>query len=226
MQRTFSPLDLMDENEIITVYHDPSDSLGERCYVDHPEYGQVEISRDIRDLFEKLGHKISDGYLDIESHHWPGQSYEGHSSDSSITSNLTDSLERNGKHSFLVLDDQASVCKLVSKVLKKTHPDYTVISAENLAEGKTILESGQDEIVGAYLDNTLPDGTGPEFRQYMQQIGMGAIPVYMITGTHGLENSLNLPELGIEAIITKPFTDVGKLSSAADHMIELYAKHK
>ena len=103
------------------------------------------------------------------------------------------------KKSILVIDDDKSVLRAFTLILKKD--DYDVDTAEN---GKEALEKAETgEYDAALIDVRLPDMDGTDLLPKLQQILPDAAKI-VITGFPSLETGIKSLDVGADAYLVKP----------------------
>jgi len=103
------------------------------------------------------------------------------------------------KKSILVIDDDKSVLRTFTLILKKD--DYYVDTAEN---GKEALEKAETgEYDAALIDVRLPDMDGTDLLPKLQQVLPDAAKI-VITGFPSLETGIKSLDVGADAYLVKP----------------------
>ena len=103
------------------------------------------------------------------------------------------------KKSILVIDDDKSVLRAFTLILKKD--DYDVDTAEN---GKEALEKAETgEYDAALIDVRLPDMDGTDLLPKLQKILPEAAKI-VITGFPSLETGIKSLDVGADAYLVKP----------------------
>lgn len=100
---------------------------------------------------------------------------------------------------ILLVDDDASIRRLCSRMLKRLNLD--MVEAANGWDGLSCLQEHAEEIRAVLLDVNLPDGTGPDWAEKFREASPG-IPIIFFTG-NAIKNSNG--ESG-QLYLSKPFT--------------------
>ena len=100
---------------------------------------------------------------------------------------------------ILVVDDEASIRRLLAGVLKRA--DYTVIEAETGREALRLASARKPAAV--LLDLGLPDLDGLEVLQQLRQAD--ATPVLVVSVRDATEEKVAALDLGADDYVTKPF---------------------
>lgn len=114
---------------------------------------------------------------------------------------------------ILVADDDASLRTVIAETLRGE--GYIVDEAEN---GVAALERLRENVPDLMLvDIVMPELDGNELIRRCRSIpGCAAVPVVVISGTHGLPNDAS--ELGVRAVLVKPF-DLGVLVAMIGRLV-------
>ena len=119
-----------------------------------------------------------------------------------------DSIEpvelKGGPESVLVVDDEASIAKMVSKMLRSL--GYEVVSFTDSPRALQAFEDSPESFDMVISDLTMPYFSGIQLAEKLQEIRPG-IPILIITG-YG-DSSLtdtSMAELGITQVLKKPLT--------------------
>lgn len=105
------------------------------------------------------------------------------------------------KYKILVVEDEADINRLLSKILKEA--DYHVIQAFSGTEAKLILEKEIPDLI--LLDLMLPGISGEELLQDIRENKYSNVPVLIITAKNSLGDKVSLLKNGADDYITKPF---------------------
>jgi two-component system, chemotaxis family, chemotaxis protein CheY len=110
------------------------------------------------------------------------------------------------KLSFLVIDDEPFMLKLVTRLLEEFGAK-TILSAENGAEGLEVLKASHGNIDLVICDLEMPTMNGFDFVRNLRpspDILNPQVPVLILTG-HAYQESLQeAVELGIHGFLAKP----------------------
>lgn len=109
---------------------------------------------------------------------------------------MTDSTKRN----ILILDDDASIIRLVSTILSRH--DFHTTPAETIADARELLAGGCFDLLLCDID--LPDGSGLDLIASLAE-SMPALAVVMMTVIGDIEIAKRAIALGVDGYITKPF---------------------
>lgn len=105
---------------------------------------------------------------------------------------------------ILVVDDEASVRKLITRLLGKIYPDWTVEEAADLPEAKQKLMDFRPRL--AILDLRLPSGNGMDFCRLIQEHPwLSKTRILMITGYPTAQVRGKAFEQGAYEFLPKPF---------------------
>jgi two-component system, OmpR family, response regulator len=110
---------------------------------------------------------------------------------------------RNGKrHIILVIEDDATLSKLVTEVLSTA--GFQVRTARNRAEINTEFNKGMPDLV--LLDVTLPDADGFQILERIRgNPKIEKLPVIMMTGKSEVSDVARGLALSADGYVTKPF---------------------
>ncbi|MFP0195515.1 MULTISPECIES: sigma-54-dependent transcriptional regulator [Pseudomonas] len=103
------------------------------------------------------------------------------------------------RQKILIVDDEPDIRELLEITLGRMKLD--TFSARNLAEAQALLHRESFEL--CLTDMRLPDGTGLELVQHIQQ-RYPQLPVAMITAYGSLETAINALKAGAFDFLTKP----------------------
>lgn len=103
------------------------------------------------------------------------------------------------KPKALIVDDEAEICFLMSRILRNRGVE--VACANSLSEARSVLASFEPSVI--FLDNHLPDGWGVEFSLYLKK-KFPHIRIIIITAKEtNIERAF---ENGASDVIFKPFS--------------------
>lgn len=102
----------------------------------------------------------------------------------------------------LIIDDEADICYLLSRLLKKKNLDTVFVNS--LSDANKALKADHPEIV--FLDNHLPDGLGINYIPYIKE-HYPAAKIIMITAHDSLDDRAKAFKNGADFFIGKPFTN-------------------
>ncbi|MFJ5235399.1 sigma-54-dependent transcriptional regulator [Pseudomonas neuropathica] len=103
------------------------------------------------------------------------------------------------RQKILIVDDEPDIRELLEITLGRMKLD--TYSARNLAEAQALLDREKFDL--CLTDMRLPDGTGLELVQHIQQ-RYSQLPVAMITAYGSLETAINALKAGAFDFLTKP----------------------
>src|SRR6266480_5078883 len=89
------------------------------------------------------------------------------------------SKETSARRTVLVIDDDEGVRTFFRRAVKTFETRVELLTAENLAEARTVL--AEQPVVLAFVDKCLPDGDGVEFCREL--VGRESFAAYVITGS-------------------------------------------
>lgn len=116
---------------------------------------------------------------------------------------------------ILIVDDEPDIRELLDITLGRMKLDTR--SAENLAQARALL--AEDTFDLCLTDMRLPDGTGLELVQHIQQ-RYPQLPVAMITAYGSLETAIDALKAGAFDFLTKP-VDLGRLRELVTSALRL-----
>jgi DNA-binding response OmpR family regulator/Tfp pilus assembly protein PilZ len=116
---------------------------------------------------------------------------------------------------ILVVDDEPSVCLLLSELLSSQ--GFTVEAAATVAEATEALHSGDHALI--VLDKNLPDGSGIDLLRSLRAAG-NEVPVVIITGYPSAETLVDALTMGAADYLSKPFDDLDHVSSRLGSVID------
>lgn len=111
---------------------------------------------------------------------------------------------------LLIIDDDDGIRRTLELHLKDSF--HEILTADSLARGKSAWSLQVPDIV--ILDLMLPDGTGLQLLQQMNEANSTAV-VIMITGQHEMEYAVEAMKHGAFNYINKPL-DIHELNAALD----------
>jgi two-component system response regulator PilR (NtrC family) len=116
------------------------------------------------------------------------------------------------KRSVLVVDDEPDLCELLSITLQRM--DLNPSTCGTITAAQRMLKTDQYDL--CLTDMQLPDGSGLELVQWMQQYSPN-VPVAVITAHGNMETAVQALKLGAFDFVSKPLDLAGlrKLVSAA-----------
>ena len=117
------------------------------------------------------------------------------------TNNETYTPQLNQAKKILIVEDEALFARAVLKRMQKA--GFECEHAETLLDGRAIAKQFEPDIV--LLDMRLPDGTGLELVEYINENYSG-LPVAVITAYGSAENAVSALKAGAFDYLTKPIS--------------------
>ena len=108
-------------------------------------------------------------------------------------------MEPEKKH-ILIVDDENSICEVLSQYLQKD--GYLVSTASSGEEALGVLASSKTDLM--ISDIKMPGMTGVDLLKQVKEMGL-ALPVLMTTGFPTLDTAIEALKLGAYDYMTKPF---------------------
>lgn len=103
---------------------------------------------------------------------------------------------------ILIIEDDASVTKLLSTVLEKK--DFDVLIAHDILKGTTLAQTEKPDLI--LLDLVLSEGRGVTvIKNLKMSTCTDNIPIIVISGTDDVSRIAEVSSLGITNFIRKPF---------------------
>jgi CheY-like chemotaxis protein len=122
-------------------------------------------------------------------------------------------VEEAARKRVLVIDDDATVRSMLAETLRGE--GYAVDQAANGTEGLDRLRAETPDLI--LLDIHMPGLDGIGFLdEYRQRSSAVEIPIVIVTATPELPEAAS--ELGIKAVLTKPF-DIGLLTAMVERLL-------
>ncbi len=118
---------------------------------------------------------------------------------------------------ILVVDDEPSVCLLISELMKSE--GYSVDTAASIDEASRLLESVSFHLF--VLDKNLPDGSGIDLLKRRREAG-DETPAVVITGYPSAETVMDALTAGASDYISKPFDDVSLVSKRLESVVSAH----
>ena len=117
---------------------------------------------------------------------------------------------------MLIIEDHGVNRDLLRFVFE--YDGFHCIEAENGAIGLSALESQAFDVI--ILDNTMPVMTGLAFLEHVQRLPQKSdVPIIMITGLLSPEVRENATQLGVYAIVGKPY-DFAELRALVSQVLK------
>lgn len=124
-------------------------------------------------------------------------------------------MNTRSRQRILIVDDEPDIRELLDITLGRMKLDTR--SAKNLAEAQALLAGEAFDL--CLTDMRLPDGTGLELVQHIQQ-RFPQLPVAMITAYGSLETAIDALKAGAFDFLTKP-VDLGRLRELVSSALRL-----
>ncbi|MDB2587497.1 sigma-54 dependent transcriptional regulator [Flavobacteriaceae bacterium] len=102
---------------------------------------------------------------------------------------------------ILIVEDEAAIRRVLSKILKEEDPAYDVFEAEDGRQGQEMIQSQEFDLV--FCDIKMPVMDGMELLAAMQE-QYSEVPVVMISGHGDLEVAVEAMRIGAFDYISKP----------------------
>ncbi|MDB2463595.1 sigma-54 dependent transcriptional regulator [Flavobacteriaceae bacterium] len=102
---------------------------------------------------------------------------------------------------ILIVEDEAAIRRVLSKILKEEDPAYDVFEAEDGRQGLEMIQSQEFDLV--FCDIKMPVMDGMELLAAMQE-HYSEVPVVMISGHGDLEVAVEAMRIGAFDYISKP----------------------
>jgi len=102
---------------------------------------------------------------------------------------------------ILIVEDEAAIMRVLSKILKEEDPAYDVFEAEDGRQGLEMIQSQEFDLV--FCDIKMPVMDGMELLAAMQE-QYSEVPVVMISGHGDLEVAVEAMRIGAFDYISKP----------------------
>jgi two-component system, OmpR family, response regulator len=106
-----------------------------------------------------------------------------------------------GPAKVLIVDDEADICFLFDRILRKRNLNAGF--ASNLAEAMESIESETPSLI--FLDNCLPDGQGMDIIPYLKLHYPGT-HIIMVTANDGLMDKKRAFQQGADDFLGKPLS--------------------
>ena len=121
---------------------------------------------------------------------------------------------------ILIVDDEPDILELLSMTISRMK--FTAISATNIAEAKTLLETHTFQL--CLTDMRLPDGSGLELITHIQE-NFKNIPSVMITAYGSIDMAIEAMKVGAFDFLSKP-VELDKLRSIINNAMSLSKENK
>ncbi len=117
---------------------------------------------------------------------------------------------------ILVIEDEAAIRRVLSKIISEESNSYTVFEAVDGMEGIELIKENDYDLV--LCDIKMPKMDGVEVLQYCKKI-KPELPFLMISGHGDLETAVNAMRLGAFDYISKP-PDLNRLLNAVRNALD------
>ncbi len=110
-------------------------------------------------------------------------------------------LHPTGLKKILIIEDEGDICFLLNVILKDKQVDIEHVNT--LSQAKVFLEEKKPSLV--FLDNSLPDGRGTGFIEYIKHHNPAA-KIIIITAYNSTSEKERAYKNGADLFLEKPFT--------------------
>ncbi|MCM4158070.1 sigma-54 dependent transcriptional regulator [Gramella sp. AN32] len=117
---------------------------------------------------------------------------------------------------ILLIEDEASIRRVLNKILSEENKDYKVTEAEDGLAGMEIVKNEDFDLI--LCDIKMPKMDGVEVLEAVQKI-KPEIPVVMISGHGDLDTAVNTMKMGAFDYISKP-PDLNRLLNTVRHALD------
>jgi CheY-like chemotaxis protein len=113
----------------------------------------------------------------------------------------------NPDNRVLIVDDNPHYARILRMMLERSLGFTNITTAESTAEGKRLLDSGDEEFQIVFVDFHFPDGsTGGKLLEELKAEGkLGAIAAFLITAEPTMESLKQALSAGARGVVAKPF---------------------
>jgi DNA-binding NtrC family response regulator len=118
---------------------------------------------------------------------------------------------------ILIIEDEAAIRRVLSKIISEENKSYEVIEAEDGLQGIEIIKERELDLV--LCDIKMPKMDGVEVLQHAKKI-KPELPFLMISGHGDLDTAVNTMKLGAFDYISKP-PDLNRLLNAVRNALEV-----
>ncbi len=123
------------------------------------------------------------------------------------------------KKSILIVDDSADTLEMLGRILNQA--GYRTLSAKNVAEAITLLESAHFDLV--ITDFKMPQVSGLDLVRHVRE-NFRDTEVIMVTGFPSIEGAVAAVKIGAEDYLAKPFTGAELLAAVEKSFDKLAAR--
>ena len=125
-----------------------------------------------------------------------------------------DRVEQKMAHKILIIDDEDDIREVAALSLE-TVADWVVVAASSGAQGLARAVDEQPDAI--LLDVMMPGMDGPStFRELRRNPATAGIPVLLLTAKAQSKDQRQFAELGVEAVLLKPFDPMTLSAQIAD----------
>ena len=110
-------------------------------------------------------------------------------------------LDRNCNYHILVVDDEETVAKFITEMLK--NKGYIVTTLNSSRQALTYFDDHRDSVNLIITDQTMPEMTGAELAQSVLSINPN-MKIFIVTGYSEEIDSERAYQLGIKEYLAKP----------------------
>ena len=103
---------------------------------------------------------------------------------------------------ILIIDDEEAICTVIKHILESNR--YRTLVANNGTEAIALFTNEAREINLVLTDLNMPSLSGSDMIAILKKINPG-IPIIVATGAHSAHGATSAAELGVEALLKKPF---------------------
>lgn len=116
---------------------------------------------------------------------------------------------------ILIIEDEGDICFLLNIILKGKQIDLEHVNT--LAQAKIFLKEETPSLV--FLDNSLPDGRGLDFIEYIK-LNYPSVKIVMITAYHSASEREKALAQGADIFLEKPFNKA-QVHEAVHQLLEI-----
>jgi two-component system, OmpR family, response regulator len=123
------------------------------------------------------------------------------------------SMSEQGQTKVLIVDDEADICFLIDKILRKRN--LKTGFANNLAEAIESIQAETPSLI--FLDNCLPDGLGMDIIPFIKE-HYPHTQVVMVTANDSISDKIRAFQKGADDFLGKPLS-LDLINASLDRMI-------
>lgn len=117
---------------------------------------------------------------------------------------------------ILLIEDEAAIRRVLNKILTEENPDYAVFEAEDGAQGLSLIQTEEFDLV--LCDIKMPKMDGVELLEEVKKI-KPEIPFVMLSGHGDMETAIQTMRLGAFDYISKP-PDLNRLLNTVRNALD------